>query len=232
MGVGSGVQRRVMRAADFRLAADVPELRPFLTSVREEVGGAVELGQQVVIEGTQGFGLSLYHTEEWPFATSRDTTAFTFVGEVGVGVRDLQVIVAVRTFPIRVAGNSGPLANELTWEEVRVRSGYPHDITERTTTTKRIRRVAAFDWDIVLRAVRANAPVALALHGADYIDYANKGVTKFADLTEQARAFVTELEARTGVPVAFIGTGPNQAEVIDRCVGLQHATASTSSRLH
>jgi adenylosuccinate synthase len=228
MGVGSAVSRRVLRTPDFRLAADVPELRPFLTAVSEEVTAAIAVDQNVVVEGTQGFGLSLYHTEKWPFCTSRDTTAFSFLGEVGVGVQDVNVILAIRTFPIRVAGNSGPLPNEIGWNDVRVESGYPHEISELTTTTKRVRRVARFDWEIVYRAVRANAPRGIALHGADYLDYANKGVREFNALTQATQVFVDEVEKQTGVPVILVGTGPTQDELVDR--GLLTARHTIHSR--
>src|SRR5207253_1005857 len=92
MGVGSAVSRRVLRDPSFRLATDVPELRPYLTSVSDELDAAQKVGLQIVVEGTQGYGLSLYHTERWPFCTSRDTTAFSFLGEVGVGAREVNVI--------------------------------------------------------------------------------------------------------------------------------------------
>jgi adenylosuccinate synthase len=216
MGVGSAVSRRVIRGAGFRCARDIEELQPFLTSTRSEVADAVTQDRTVVVEGTQGFGLSLYHTAQWPFCTSRDTTAHSFLSEVGLGVRDYDVVMAIRTYPIRVAGNSGPLPNELSWFDVRERSGYPHDITELTTTTKRVRRVAEFDWQVVLDAVSANAPTMIAIHGADYIDYANKGVDSFETLTPQAQKFVLQVQERTSVPVGLIGTGPLPSEMIDR----------------
>lgn len=215
VGVGAAVSRRVLRNPDFRLASDVPELKPFLTRVSDEVSAAVHLGRSVVVEGTQGYGLSLYHTERWPYCTSRDTTAHSFLGEVGLGVRDFEVIMAVRTYPIRVGGNSGPLSGEITWEEVRQRSGYPHPVDEYTTTTKRLRRVAKFSWDVVERAVAANAPTQLAVHGVDYLDYSNRYVKSFVELTNGARNFVTSLTERTGVPVTLIGTGPGVEELID-----------------
>ena len=223
MGVGAAVSRRVLRSLDFRCASEVPELRRFLTSVSDEVGAAVSLDQKVVIEGTQGFGLSLYHTEKWPYCTSRETSAFSFIGEVGVGSCDVRVVMALRTFPIRVTGNSGPLPDELSWKDVQSFSGYPHKIEELTTTTKRIRRVARFDWDVVLRAARANAPAAIALHGTDYLDYANKGIRDFDALTQPTRDFVRDLECRLGVPVAFVGTGPHQSEIVDRRQRIFHA---------
>ena len=41
-------------------------------------------GGEVLVEGTQGFGLSLLHGEEYPFVTSRDTTASAFAMEAGL----------------------------------------------------------------------------------------------------------------------------------------------------
>lgn len=215
VGVGGAVSRRVIRSPDFRLASEVPELGQFVTRVSEEATEAVKQGRTVVIEGTQGFGLSLYHTEKWPFCTSRDTTAHSFLGEVGLGVRDFEVIMAVRTYPIRVGGNSGPLPNEITWEEVRRRSGYPVPVAEYTTTTKRLRRVAEFSWDVVERAVAANCPSQLVVHGADYLDFKNKFANSFEELTDATKNFMQVLRERTGVPVALIGTGPRVDEILD-----------------
>lgn len=227
-GMGSAVSRRAMRGAEFRLAKDHPDLKRFKTSVRDELGVAVSLGKSVVVEGTQGFGLSLYHAEKWPYRTSRDTTAHSFLSEVGVGVRNFEVIMAIRTYPIRVAGNSGPLANEVTWEDVQRESGYPYPIEEFTTTTNRLRRVAEFDWQVVEQAVFANAPTQIALHGADYLDYANYGVTEWVDITENAKRFVAGLESRIGVPVVFVGTGPMNEHVVDR----QRITDGNSEERH
>jgi adenylosuccinate synthase len=230
MGVGSAVSRRVLRSPEFKLANDIAELQPFLTSVPDEVDSALSLGRKIVVEGTQGFGLSLYHTERWPYCTSRDTTAHSFLGEVGVGARDLNVIMAIRTYPIRVAGNSGPLLGEISWDELRSSSGYPHPITELTTTTKRVRRVARFDWDVVTRAARANRPSGIALHGADYISYSNRGVTDFRRLTPEVRRFVDALEERLEVPVILIGTGPHQDEIVDRRTASKVMDAGLATR--
>ena len=215
-GVGAAVSRRVLREKGFRRAKDHPDLAPYTTSVRSELSSAAEWNANIVVEGTQGFGLSLYHAEQWPYRTSRDTTAHSFLGEVGLGVRDFEVIMAVRTFPIRVAGDSGPLEQEATWEDVRDFSGYPYPIAEYTTTTKRLRRVGFFDWGIVEEAIAANSPTQIALHGADYINFENKSVKSYGDLTLSARVFVEELENRAKVAVSLIGTGPTNEEIIDR----------------
>ena len=215
-GIGSAVSRRALRVPDFRLAKNHPDLKPFVTSVRSELAGAARNEQLVVVEGTQGFGLSLYHADEWPYRTSRDTTAHSFLSEVGVGARNFEVIMAIRTYPIRVAGNSGPLPSEVTWEFVRRKSGYPYPVEEFTTTTNRLRRVAEFDWAVVEQAVAANAPTQIALHGVDYLDFANYGVTEWDKLTNDTKRFVVELESRTKTPVTFVGTGPTNEQLVNR----------------
>lgn len=215
-GVGSAVSRRALRDSNFCLAEDHSALRPFVTSVRQELNTAVRKGRSVVVEGTQGFGLSLYHAEEWPFRTSRDTTAHSFLGEVGIGVRDYEVIMAIRTYPIRVAGNSGPLPNEMTWEDLQHESGYPRPISEFTTTTKRLRRVARFDWTVVDEAVAANSPTQIALHGGDYLNFCNAAITDWNRLTSSLHEFVETIEVQYGIPVTFIGTGPANEHIVDR----------------
>ena len=215
-GVGVAASRRVLRESDFRRAKDHADLLGFTTSVRHELASLMDAGGRVVVEGTQGFGLSLYHAHEWPYRTSRDTTAHSFLGEVGVGVRGFDVVMAIRTFPIRVSGQSGPLENETTWDEVQSLSGYPYPISEYTSATQRLRRVGRFHWGIVEEAIRANYPTQIALHGADYLDYQNKSVGRYDNLTLNARSFVEDVEQHSGVPVAFVGTGPTSDEIIDR----------------
>ena len=215
-GTGACVNRRVLREADFQRAADHPDLAPFVTNVRGEVNPALKQGARVVVEGTQGYGLSLYHAERWPYRTARDTTAHSFLGEAGIGTQGFDVVMCLRTYPIRVAGDSGPLRGEITWEEVQRRSGYPHPLAEYTTVTRRLRRVARFGWNVVEAARFANDPTCIALHGTDYLDYANRGKTSYDDLTPEAKRFIQRLQKRTGVPVSIIGTGPTQGETIDR----------------
>ena len=218
-GTGHAVSRRIMRDPSFRSAQDHPGLQPYVRPVRQELQQALQLGKSIVIEGTQGFGLSLYHADTWPFRTSRDTTAHSFLGEAGIGDRNPRVIMALRTHPIRVAGNSGPMPRETTWEQVRLESGYPREIIEMTTATNRTRRVARFDPGVVEAAVQANAPQEIFLHGADYLDARNLGATRWEDLTENAREFIQDLEELAGVPVTLVGTGPDQDEIIDRGPG-------------
>lgn len=218
-GTGIGVANRVLRKPNFKLAKDVPELQEYLTDVSAEVNEAVDKNGKVLVEGTQGFGLSVYHSPHYPFATSRDTTASGFLSEVGVSPRLVtDIIMAIRTYPIRVAGNSGPLKNEISWEEVRERSGYPTDIREFTTTTKKLRKVGLFDLELVRRAALVNRPTQIALHGGDYLSYLNKSIRSFNELESRSTSFIETLGQNLGAPIAYIGTGPANQELVDRVV--------------
>lgn len=215
-GMGRGVAKRVLRDAGFKRARDVPELSELLTDVSAELNRGINDGKSVIVEGTQGFGLSLYHSPDYPYVTSRDTTAAAFLSEVGVSPRAVtDIIMVIRTFPIRVGGNSGPLANEISWEELQGISGYPEPIKEFTSVTKRLRRVGRFDLDFIKKAAAINRPTQIALLGTDYIAYVNRGITGFEHLSAETRAFVQRLQDLR-VPVTLVGTGPANEELIDR----------------
>jgi adenylosuccinate synthase len=215
-GTGFSLAQKVMRARGVRRAEDVPALAPYLADVALEINRHVDAGGHLIVEGTQGFGLSLHHGA-YPFVTGRDTTAAGFLSECGLApalVTD--VIVVLRTFPIRVGGNSGPLHDEVSWETVRARSGYPSALAEYTTVTGRLRRVGEFDWELAERAVLVNRPTSLALHGADYLCHGDLGCRRWSDLSSRTKAFVAELESRLGTCVRFVFTGPDGSDLIDR----------------
>jgi adenylosuccinate synthase len=196
--------------------AEHPWLKSLLTNVSEDVNEALDDGRKVLIEGTQGFGLSLYHSPHYPRTTSRDVTASAFLSEVGVSpLRVTDIVLVLRTFPIRVAGDqAGPLTDEITWEQLRLESGYPHEITEMTSVTKKIRRVGRFDWELATKSVQVNGPTTVAINGLDYLDCRNRGITDYAKVTFIAREFVDRLATALHVPVAILGTGPSIQEII------------------
>jgi adenylosuccinate synthase len=225
-GVGAAAARRVLRGADAKLARDIveehPWLRDLLTDVSEEVNRAVDRGRKVLIEGTQGFGLSLHHSPHYPRTTSRDTSAPGFISEVGVSPRLVtEIVVVFRTFPIRVAGvQAGPIKDEITWEQLRKESGYPYDITEMTSVTNKVRRVGRFDWNLARRAVTVNRPTGLAINGLDYLNYKSKGASGWSSLSPEAREFVARVEMTLGTPVAYLGSGPSLREMFPSEAGV------------
>jgi adenylosuccinate synthase len=221
-GVGAAVSRRVLRGDEAKLVRDVVGeyawLEPMIVQggVSSEINTALNLGEKVLIEGTQGFGLSLYHSEYYPHATSRDTTASAFLSEVGVSPKMVtEIVVVFRTFPIRVAGQqAGPLKDEITWEQLRVESGYPHIIEERTSVTNKVRRVARFDWDAAKIAATVNRPSRLAINGLDYLNYKNHSIKSVDLLTAEARAFTERLSALCLCSASYLGTGPTASRII------------------
>jgi adenylosuccinate synthase len=75
-------------------------------------------GQQIVLEGTQGTLLDLFHGD-YPYVTARSTIAANWLMEAGLApTLNIKTTMVVRTFPIRVAGNSGPLPDEVGWAEL------------------------------------------------------------------------------------------------------------------
>lgn len=171
----------------------------------------IDVGQSVLLEGTQGSGLSLTHGE-WPYVTSTDTNAGQLCVDAGISPKRLtNVILVARTFPIRVAGNSGPLYDETSFEDIGV-------APEFTTVTKKQRRIGRWDHDLFSKAVRLNGPLpSVALTFADYMwpDLAN--VDKWHLIWPIAGGWIENMmEDRHGCMVDFIGTGPDSVAVNPR----------------
>lgn len=217
-GTGIATARRLLRGDDVRLARDVPDLHPYIRPTHEILERAYATRSRIMLEGTQGSGLSLHHGP-YPFVTSRDTNVAGCLAESGIAAaRVRMVVLIVRSYPIRVGGNSGPLTTELTWEEIERRSGLTGLAEkEHTSKTNRLRRVGEPEWDLLRRAALHNAPTDIALTFADYLDAKNGEAWRFEQLTEDTIRFVDEIERVTGARVSLIATGfmPHRG-VIDR----------------
>lgn len=196
------------------------ELRPFLGCTHNELEKMYSNGRRVLLEGTQGTGLSLQHGI-YPYVTSRDTTVSGCLSEAGISpLRVRKIIMVTRTYPIRVGGTSGPfLSNELDMDVIASRSGKDADdlrLKEITTTTKKNRRIAEFSWHMFRKACELNSPTDIALTFTDYLSTKNINARRYHDLTEETRRFVEELESCSGVKVSLIGTTFDYRAVIDR----------------
>lgn len=186
----------------------------------------------VVIEGTQGYGLGL-HTSNYPYVTSGDCRAVDFLAQAGVspwqaddagwGV-DVKVVVCYRPYPIRVAGNSGELKGETTWEHL----GLP---VEHTTVTQKVRRVGEWDRELAAAAWRANGGprggvVWAALTMMDSVDPELSGLDESASGwtdrlsdTNTGPGTIAGYLSDIGAPVThlgYVGTGPDTALINER----------------
>ncbi len=124
-----------------------------------------------------------------------------------------------RTYPIRVGGPSGDMTLEINYEELARRSGI--DIsellkTETTTTTKKQRRLAEFDWEQLRHSTLLNGPTDIALTFVDYLDKANRTAFRFDQLSVDSVRFIEEVERVSGVPVSLISTNFHWRNIIDR----------------
>ncbi len=206
-GTGAAVISRLLRKGTAQFAGHDDRLKPFIQNTRQFLRNHLRRGERIIIEGTQGFGLSPLHSADYPNVTSRDTTAAGFLSEVGLSPLDVdEVVLVLRAFPIRVAGNSGPLPDETDWGTIARNSGYESDLTERTTVTDMVRRVARFDATVVRAAIEANNPSHIVLNHLDYIDASCRKTHQLNSKTEQ---FVTHVEQEIGSKVDFVGFGPS-----------------------
>ena len=225
-GVGAARIGRIRRdPTQFSLAHDLVGKHEIGRYVRHRtagwITGLLHAGRNVLLEGTQGSGLSLIHGP-WPFTTSNDCNAAQMLADVGLSPFLLtRLLLVCRSYPIRVAGNSGPLYKELTWEEMSRRLGKP--VEEKTTVTKKIRRIGEWDPELFRKSVQLNLPTDLVLTFADYLNPADEGKTSWGELSDTTLRFIKEqmenpatLICDRSCPVAFVGTGGEGWKVVER----------------
>lgn len=186
-GTGMALLSRIRRDSSLTFAKDVPSLKPFIADTVSVIRDMLDNNCRLIIEGTQGFGLSLLHSELYPFVTSRDTTASGFLSEVGMSPFDVdEIVMVIRAYPIRVSGNSGPMYKETTWEDLSLPP-------ELTSVSRKIRRVGTFDASMVMRAIKANKPSCIVLNHLDYIRESHR------------EEFLSIVEKEIGRKIDFVG---------------------------
>lgn len=206
-GTGAAVRRRIDRDSSVRLATHEERLSCFIKPTVPYMRDQLAAGKRILIEGTQGFGLSLLHSTDYPYVTSRDTTAAAFVSEAGLSPLDVDDIVLVlRAFPIRVGGNSGPLPEETDWDTISHLSGSSRSVVEYTSVTNTQRRVGFFHPAVVRQAILANQPNRIVMNHLDHIDssYLPPNV-----LSEKIEEFIDGVESLIDKTIDYIGFSPS-----------------------
>jgi adenylosuccinate synthase len=224
-GVGSATADRIMGRSNDRLklARHVPELAPYVRPTADILDDCFLRGERVLLEGTQGTGLSIYHGS-YQHVTSRDTTVSGCLAEAGISPRRVRrVLMVCRTYPIRVQsppnGTSGMMSQEISLADVASRSGLSLTQlkkTETTSTTGRRRRIAEFDWALLRRASSLNGPTDVALTFTDYISDSNQSARRFEQLTPDTINLIEEIEKVSAAPVSLITTRFHPRGIIDR----------------
>jgi len=215
-GLGQTVKERIERRP-LKFAKDDPRLKEFIQDVPELLNKALAKGQEILVEGTQGVKLSLFHGT-YPHVTSRDTTAATFLGEAGLGpkaVRDCWVIF--KPYVSRVG--PGPMESEITDEKELDK--YHNKGCEVGSVSKRLRRIGKFEDATARRAIMLNTATKIALTHLDLFDgneYVN--AKKYADFTPEGKKFLEHLKeiCRTTYPYPELKLVSNGAELEEMIV--------------
>ena len=206
-GTGPANADRAMRI--LKMAKDEETLASMIVDVPAEVNAAIASNQNVLVEGTQGTFLSLWHGT-YPFVTSKDVTASGICADIGLGPKNVdEVIVVFKSYVTRVG--TGPLANELSLEEAK-NKGW----SEFGTVTGRQRRAADFDFDLARRAIMLNSATQISITKLDVLFPECAGKTSYDEISEDAKSFIKNIEDKLNTPVTIIGTGPAINDVIDR----------------
>src|ERR687888_210374 len=179
-GTGTGPANADRALRTLKLAKDITELSLYIEDVSNSVNYALESNESVLVEGTQGTYLSLFHGG-YPYVTSKDVTASGICSDIGIGPKRVdEVLVVFKAYVTRVG--SGPLENELSKEEAKKRGWI-----EYGSVTGRQRRAAPFDMELAKKAIRLNSATQLAVTKLDVVFPQSAGVTEYTKLSEEAK---------------------------------------------
>jgi len=206
-GTGPANADRAMRT--LKLAKDIESLALYLDDIPNAISFALQRKEKVIVEGTQGTFLSLWHGT-YPYVTSKDVTASGICADVGIGPKSVDDVVIVFKSYVTSVGK-GPLKDEISPEQA-VAKGWQ----EVGTVTGRQRRAAEFDFELAKRAIMLNSATQIALTKLDVIFSECAHMQSFSDLSSPAKYFIKTIEDQLKVPVTLIGTGPDVNDIIDR----------------
>ena len=215
-GTGAASADRSRRT--LTLAKNEASLKDYITDTAEKLFFEIKEGKKIIVEGCQSFGLSNYHGD-YPYVTSRDTTAGALIGQIGIGFKNINCIIQViKCFPTRNQGGYGKLSKEINLkrspyalEHLKEMGGGSYDGVDS------VRRVALFDFEVVEKGILANTPDILALTGLDRL----KAVQKEKQIETHygtPKEFIRQIETRLNLPVALEGWGPFVDDIVDKRV--------------
>ncbi len=119
-GCMAAIVRKMARDEKYLLFKDLPEAKGYnIVDTVQMLNDAYDNRRQILLEGTQGTLLD-FHLSHYPFCTARQTFAASWLAEAGLSPHlRTEIHMVIRTMPIRVAGNSGPMGEKETrWPEL------------------------------------------------------------------------------------------------------------------
>jgi adenylosuccinate synthase len=165
--------------------------------------------ERILAEGAQGYDLGI-STQFYPYCTSRDCTPARMLADMGIPLPLLSNVIGVlRPYPIRVAGTSGRVhedQEELSWEMLGVEP-------EKTTVTKKVRRVFSFSDQQLREALDACAPNHLVLNFTDYLPTSGTHGLSVSGLVNRINTIARQQVS--SARVEQLGTGPTHDDVLN-----------------
>ncbi len=232
-GSGCGPANAERAHRTIKLAKDIPELKDYITDVPQEINDALNKNKNILVESSQGFGLSLFYGT-YPYVTSKDTTASMALADIGLGPTKVKdVIVIYKAYTTRVGGGSMEVVDEENignyplWQDVlenakkkgikgnsvnEILSSY---LNELGTVTGRTRRVGNFDFSLAKYSAMVNGATQIGITCIDKLFPECYRVKNYEELSEGAKRHIKEIEEKVGVRVSLISTGPEAWDMID-----------------
>jgi adenylosuccinate synthase len=210
-GTSPAIADRIMRK--LKCIRDYADFCPYSADVQARLANQV-LNDNLLLEGTQGFGLSMY--QDWyPYSTSRDISVASLLSEATLPWSSVRDVYAVfRSYPIRTTdGLSNLAARETSWSAISRLAGC--EVCERGTLDGEVRRVSRFSTQLAMRFAQLNRPTKACLTFADYLDSQARGATRIDQLPHRVRRFIDHLEETLSIPCCLISTGPGTNQMID-----------------
>jgi len=211
-GLGTAIKERIERKK-IKFAKDDPYFKKYIKDLPELFSKELEKGKNILLEGTQGFKLSLLHGE-YPYTTSRDTTASNFLSEAGLGpkyVRDIYIIF--KPYVSRVG--PGPLEFEL--KDNKELEKYHTKGREIGSVSKRLRRIGKFEEKTAIKAIKINSATKIAITHIDLLEGSNN--ENINEYRGEAKKFIDKIKTFSNIypypKLSLISYGPDLKDVID-----------------
>jgi adenylosuccinate synthase len=220
-GVGEAFIQKIKRdPKDMNVAKSAlvgTPLEGYVVSTKE-YNDAIDGADTVLLEGAQGFSLSI-NQGFYPYVTSRDCTVNQLMSDCAIPhggpIYGRTIHGVCRTYPIRVAnrhdkdgnqiGTSGPCypdQRELKWSDIGMEP-------ELTTVTRLPRRIFTFSAEQIRQAVRMNGINNVFLNFANYPMMQGAGASGNNGNIGRMVASIQE----TGAAVRWLGYGPSITDI-------------------
>ncbi len=233
-GSGCGPANAERAHRTIKLAQEIPELRDYVTDVPMEINSGISDGKRILVESSQGFGLSLFYGT-YPFVTSKDTTAGMAAVDIGISpLRIRDVIVIYKAYTTRVG--EGPMNSFIDEENIRryplwqrvlkmakeqgisgrnVNEILADYLKERGTVTGRPRRIGNFDFSLAKYSAMVNGATQIGITCLDKLFPKCFKLREYDKLPENAKNYIEMIEREVGVKATLISTGPGIYDTID-----------------